>query len=94
MHGAHVIDGCVIDSAQPVCDPTGAVLGREIQRDVVGVVITDDAIVCRNDVARVWVPRPNKLVEGDDTLPLVLSRPSRHREPRVGNGANRDLPAV
>ena len=56
MHLGHVFDAGPAERLEPVCDAPGPVLRCEVQRDVVGVVIADDPVVGRDDVARRRVP--------------------------------------
>ena len=90
----HVFHRRLVQLAKSVEDALSAVVGREIQRDVVGIVGVDDSVVGGDDKPVARVSDARQFLERNHPAPLALARPPRDGQPGVRHRANRNLAAV
>ena len=90
----HVLHSRLVQFVQAVEDALSAVVGREIERDVVGVVVVHDAVVGGHDYAVARVADSRQFLERNHPAPLVFASPPRNGQPSVRHRADGDLPAI
>ena len=90
----HVFHRRLVELAKAVEYALSAVVGREVERDVVGIVGVHDAVVGGHDNAVSRVAYARQFLERNHPAPLVFARPAWDGQPCVRHRANRHLPAV
>ena len=83
VHLSHVFGRWPVQGLQGLGDPLHSEFGRVVNGDVIGIIIAHRPVVGRSDVALRRIDGNGQFIERDIPFPLMLTRPTGHRQPSV-----------